>query len=103
MLDGKGGIKAWGVDIAELDYGHHLIITMFFYHLLIALGGTATLTHAATSWIVPGAEWKSTAGAKIDAHGGMVVQEGDTFYWVGQAVSDGMLLMRRSSTGIRLS
>jgi len=76
---------------------------MLFYHLLIALGGTATLTNAATSWIVPGAEWKSTAGAKIDAHGGMVVQEGDTFYWVGQAVSDGELFIKSSGTGLCLS
>jgi hypothetical protein len=61
---------------------------MFFNHILLALGGTVTLAHAANSWIVPGTEWKSTTGKAIDAHGGMVVQDGDTFYWIGQAVSD---------------
>ncbi|KAI2605071.1 carbohydrate-binding module family 35 protein [Hypoxylon fragiforme] len=40
------------------------------------------------SWIAPGAVWYDTDGNKIDAHGGGVVQRGDTFYWVGQAASN---------------
>jgi hypothetical protein len=64
---------------------------MYVHQLFVVLGGTVTLVRAANSWIVPGAEWRSTANVKIDAHGGMVIQDGDTFYWVGQAVSDRML------------
>lgn len=41
----------------------------------------------ATSWIAPGAVWYDTDGQKIDAHGGGIVQRGDTFYWVGQSAS----------------
>lgn len=36
------------------------------------------------SWIVPGAVWTDTSGNKIDAHGGQILQEGTTFYWVGE-------------------
>lgn len=42
---------------------------------------------AANSWIVPGAAWLSTSNTKIDAHGGMVYKQGDTFYWIGQSAS----------------
>jgi hypothetical protein len=42
----------------------------------------ALCVSAATNWIVPGAVWYDTAGAKIDAHGGMIYQNGNTFYWV---------------------
>lgn len=52
-----------------------------------ALLCATAVARAATSWIVPGAEWTSTSGTKIDAHGGMVLKEGNTFYWVGQAAS----------------
>ena len=62
---------------------------MHTIRILLTLSSVFATTHAATSWIVPGAEWKATSGAKIDAHGGMVYQEGDKFYWVGQGVSDG--------------
>ncbi|KAK8094628.1 Arabinanase/levansucrase/invertase [Apiospora hydei] len=40
------------------------------------------------SWIVPGAVWYDTAGKKIDAHGGGVVQRGSTWYWIGYSASD---------------
>ena len=43
----------------------------------------------ATSWIVPGTAWYDTAGNKIDAHGGGIVQRGNTFYWLGQSVNNG--------------
>lgn len=42
------------------------------------------------SWIAPGAVWTDTSGNKIDAHGGGIVQRGDTFYWVGFAAGDSM-------------
>lgn len=57
---------------------HHLIPT-----LALSLGAFAA------SWIVPGAVWTDTDGNKIDAHGGQIVQRGDTFYWIGQSASDG--------------
>ena len=56
----------------------------------LLLVAAASGAQAANSWIVPGAAWTSTSGTKIDAHGGMVLQRGDTFYWVGQAASHSM-------------
>jgi len=61
---------------------------MLFTNLLLAVSA-ASIVNAA-SWIVPGAEWKSTAGTKIDAHGGMVLKQGNTFYWIGHATSHSM-------------
>ncbi|EPE30279.1 Arabinanase/levansucrase/invertase [Glarea lozoyensis ATCC 20868] len=52
------------------------------------------------SWIVPGAVWTDTAGNKIDAHGGNVVQRGDTFYWVGQSASQNEIPLMYSSTDL---
>ncbi|KAF9741672.1 hypothetical protein PMIN06_001416 [Paraphaeosphaeria minitans] len=49
--------------------------------------GAANVAQAANSWIVPGAAWMSTSNTKIDAHGGMVYKQGNTFYWVGQSAS----------------
>jgi hypothetical protein len=54
---------------------------------LPVLSAITAVASAANSWIVPGATWMSTSNAKIDAHGGMVLKRGDTFYWVGQAAS----------------
>jgi hypothetical protein len=56
---------------------------------LILVLNTSSLVAAATSWIVPGAVWKDTNGQKIDAHGGGIFQQGNTFYWVGQSASTG--------------
>ncbi|KAF9256192.1 Arabinanase/levansucrase/invertase, partial [Marasmius fiardii PR-910] len=36
-------------------------------------------------WIASNTVWLDTAGNKIDAHGGGVVQRGDTFYWIGHS------------------
>ncbi|KAJ7660223.1 Arabinanase/levansucrase/invertase [Mycena polygramma] len=44
-----------------------------------------TLTASAASWIAPGAIWYDSAGARIDAHGGMIIKPGNVFYWVGQS------------------
>jgi hypothetical protein len=62
---------------------------MLSYRLLFALSSIVTIACAANSWIVPGATWMSTSNTKIDAHGGMVLKNGDTFYWIGYAVSHG--------------
>jgi hypothetical protein len=37
-----------------------------------------------TVTIKNGAFWNDTTGAKIQAHGGGLVKEGDTYYWVGE-------------------
>jgi hypothetical protein len=59
---------------------------MILSTLALALSSASTAL-ATTSWIVPGAAWTSTSGTKIDAHGGMVLKRGSTFYWVGQSAS----------------
>jgi hypothetical protein len=59
---------------------------MLLYRTIFALGA-ASVAQAANSWIVPGAAWMSTSNTKIDAHGGMVYKQGNTFYWVGQSAS----------------
>jgi hypothetical protein len=41
----------------------------------------------AANWIVPGAVWYDTAGAKIDAHGGMIIKPGNVWYWIGWSAS----------------
>lgn len=61
---------------------------MLIGKLLLVLS-TSSLAVGATSWIVPGAVWKDTKGQKIDAHGGGIVKQGNTFYWVGQSASTG--------------
>ncbi|KAJ7759947.1 Arabinanase/levansucrase/invertase [Mycena metata] len=44
-------------------------------------------TALAVSFIVPGAVWTDTNGAKILAHGGHVIKVGTTFYWLGYSVA----------------
>jgi hypothetical protein len=59
---------------------------MLFNHLaLVSSAGSGGL---AASWIAPGTVWKDTSGNKIDAHGGGIVQRGDTFYWIGWSASN---------------
>ncbi|KAF2801019.1 carbohydrate-binding module family 35 protein [Melanomma pulvis-pyrius CBS 109.77] len=62
--------------------------------------GAPHLVLAANSWIVPGAAWMSTSNTKIDAHGGMVLQRGDTFYWIGQAASHSVQPYMYTSTNL---
>lgn len=66
--------------------------------LLHGIAGTGVL--AANSWIVPGAVWYDTAGNKIDAHGGGIVQRGTTFYWAGQSAANSETPMMYSSTDL---
>ena len=61
-----------------------MISVNFFLAILTAPG-----VFGATSWIVPGTAWYDTAGKKIDAHGGGIIQRGTTFYWLGQSVNNG--------------
>jgi hypothetical protein len=62
----------------------------------LTLVSSAVSGALAASWIVPGAVWTDTSGNKIDAHGGGIVQRGDTFYWIGQSASDSMFLSPRT-------
>lgn len=57
---------------------------------LIPLVGLPFSGAFGASWIVPGAVWTDTDGAKIDAHGGGIFRHRNTFYWVGQGDSDSM-------------
>lgn len=73
---------------------------MFLFNLLLALASVTGTAHAANSWIVPGAAWMSTSNTKIDAHGGMVLKRGDTFYWIGQAASHNVQPYMYTSTNL---
>ncbi|KAK2761271.1 hypothetical protein FQN54_001793 [Arachnomyces sp. PD_36] len=72
---------------------------MFFSNFL-SLGLAATFVAAQESWIVPGAVWYDTDGNKIDAHGGGVIQQNDTFYWTGHSISNGVTPIIYSSTDL---
>ncbi|KAF5392176.1 hypothetical protein D9757_001601 [Collybiopsis confluens] len=52
------------------------------------------------SWIVPGAVWTDTSGNKIDAHGGQILKQGSTFYWVGSAYGNNEVPNIYSSTDL---
>ena len=51
-------------------------------------------------WIVPGAVWADTDGKKIDAHGGGIVKQGNTFYWIGHAAASQFLMLRSMRVGV---
>ncbi|KAB5554354.1 glycosyl hydrolase [Coniochaeta sp. 2T2.1] len=72
------------------------VIIMRFFAILLSTTGVL----GATSWIASGAVWYDTDGQKIDAHGGGIVQRGDTFYWVGQSASSNQTPMMYSSTDL---
>ncbi|KAJ7106867.1 Arabinanase/levansucrase/invertase [Mycena crocata] len=57
-------------------------------------------TALAVSFIVPGAVWSDTSGAKILAHGGHVIKVGSTFYWLGHSVAAGVQPNIYSSTDL---
>ncbi|KAJ7121390.1 Arabinanase/levansucrase/invertase [Mycena epipterygia] len=57
-------------------------------------------TALAVSFIVPGAVWTDTSGAKILAHGGHVIKVGSTFYWLGYSVAAGVQPNIYSSTDL---
>ncbi|KAF2228636.1 carbohydrate-binding module family 35 protein [Viridothelium virens] len=72
-----------------------MLSAKFLVALLAAPGA-----FGATNWIVPGAAWYDTAGKKIDAHGGGIVKRGNTFYWLGQSVSNNIAPQMYSSTDL---
>lgn len=51
--------------------------------LLPLLANSSSSKRSSKKYIVPGADWKDTGGNKIDAHGGGIVKENRTFYWIG--------------------
>ncbi|KAJ7712695.1 Arabinanase/levansucrase/invertase [Mycena maculata] len=68
----------------------HLISDMKFgatFTFLLSLISIAL----AVSFIVPGAVWTDTSGAKILAHGGHVMQVDNTFYWLGYGSAAGVV------------
>ncbi|KAH8679683.1 Arabinanase/levansucrase/invertase [Tricladium varicosporioides] len=71
---------------------------MLLLNFILAI--CAVKSVSAASWIVPGAVWTDTDGNKIDAHGGGIVQRGDTFYWVGQSASKNEIPLMYSSTDL---
>ena len=52
----------------------------------LALASLFASLVSAASWIAPGAVWYDSDGAKIDAHGGMILKPGNVFYWVSTHV-----------------
>lgn len=58
---------------------------MQLFYLILLLSGAYSVLGA--EWIVPGATWTDTDGKKIDAHGGGIFKQGNTFYWIGHAAA----------------
>jgi hypothetical protein len=59
--------------------------TMRFFRIFSLLSTAPGVLCA--EWIVPGAAWTDTDGKKINAHGGGIVKQGNTFYWIGHAAT----------------
>ncbi|KAI1123616.1 carbohydrate-binding module family 35 protein [Nemania abortiva] len=59
---------------------------MLLFYLTLFLAGVSGVLGA--EWIVPGAVWTDTDGKKIDAHGGGIFKQGNTFYWIGHAATN---------------
>ncbi|KAK0629431.1 glycosyl hydrolase [Bombardia bombarda] len=67
----------------------------------IILAALAAAPYAwGASWITSNTVWYDTDGQVIDAHGGGIVQRGDTFYWVGQSAKNSQTPMMYSSTDL---
>ena len=52
--------------------------------------GAATSAAAQPQTVVPGAIWNDTDGKLIQAHGGGMIQVGNTFYWFGEDHTTGL-------------
>lgn len=50
----------------------------------ILIVSAAVSSPAATAFIVPGAIWPDDRGQHVQAHGGGILKEGDTYYWFGE-------------------
>ncbi|KAJ7893278.1 Arabinanase/levansucrase/invertase [Mycena leptocephala] len=65
-----------------------------------ALLSSFVSTALAVSFIVPGAVWTDTSGAKIQAHGGHLIKVGTTFYWLGYSNAAGIVPNIYTSTDL---
>ncbi|KAJ7218316.1 Arabinanase/levansucrase/invertase [Mycena rebaudengoi] len=70
------------------------------FRATFALISSVISSALAVSFIVPGAVWTDTSGAKILAHGGHVIKVGGTFYWVGHSIAAGVKPNIYSSTDL---
>ena len=52
--------------------------------LFLSLSALVPAALAANNWIVSGVPWYDNNGKVIQAHGGGIRKEGDTFWWVGE-------------------
>ena len=50
--------------------------------LLLRIGGSCTVSDQKR--FTPGEVWQDTQGVAINAHGGGILLEGDTYYWFGE-------------------
>ena len=57
--------------------------------LSIALITIASCSFAAQAQITSGTTWDATNGSRITAHGGQILKEGSTYYWIGEVDSSG--------------
>ena len=57
--------------------------------ITLGLGLTVAAARATPQTITPGAVWRDTAGAIIQAHGAGMIQDGKIFYWFGEDKTDG--------------
>ncbi|KAK1236290.1 hypothetical protein PQX77_000451 [Marasmius sp. AFHP31] len=55
------------------------------------------LCASGADWIQSNTVWTDTDGNKIEAHGGGVVQRGDTFYWIGHRGDNQTPMMYQST------
>jgi hypothetical protein len=71
---------------------HHRFPSVLGLAAALALGWAgagATAARAAPQTVVPGAVWTDASGARIQAHGGGFVQQGSTYYWIGEDKTNG--------------
>lgn len=73
--------------IARRSFRLHIGISVLSIALLIP--AFCSFTANAQSIISPGATWDATNGSMITAHGGQILQEGSTYYWIGEVDTSG--------------
>jgi hypothetical protein len=57
------------------------VLSLFAALAILAATGFA---QAGSNLVRPGASWRDSQGAIIEAHGGGVLRDGDTFFWFGE-------------------
>ena len=68
----------------NLDFIRSKIAGLAVIAALLISGFIITVVYAAPQTIVPGADWFDTNNSLIEAHGGDIIQIGNTYYWIGQ-------------------